>query len=81
MFLDKSRYDLYAWGMNLQSYIEQVGAAQLARDLGIDPGLPRHWAKGRRQVSARLVLPLCNHSDGRLKPYELRPDIFSKSAA
>ena len=62
--------------MNLPSYIEKIGPPQLARDLGIDPGLVRHWAKGRRQVSARLVIPLSLHSGGVLKPHDLRPDIF-----
>ena len=62
--------------MNLHSYVEKIGPTQLAKDLGIDPGLARHWAKGRRQVSARLVMPLCLHSGGALKPHDLRPDIF-----
>ena len=62
--------------MNIKTFIESYGRRELAADAGVSTSLVSHWATGRRAVGVKNIQRLIELSGGKLKPEDLRPDIF-----
>jgi len=64
--------------MRLQDFLDSSGMTQteLARRLGVTPGLVWQWLNGRRPIAATKVIPLEVATDGRVSRHDLRPDIY-----
>ena len=60
----------------LQSYINEVGQTEIARQLGISRAAVNHWMTGHHKPSWEMCHELERISGGYLKRYEIRPDIF-----
>lgn len=48
----------------------------MARALKVTDGMISQWVTGRRPVTATKVMAICDLTDNRIKPEELRPDVF-----
>lgn len=49
---------------------------EMAKALKVTDALISQWVTERRPVSATKVLAVCELTGGRVKPEELRPDVF-----
>lgn len=57
--------------------INQVGNQRLlAEKLKVPRASVGHWAVGRRQVPAYLVMDIVKFSNGAIEAKDLRPDVF-----
>ena len=54
--------------------VKAGGVSALARAMQTYPQQIQHWRKNG--VPSPHVVRLCRVSDGEVKPYDLRPDIF-----
>jgi DNA-binding transcriptional regulator YdaS (Cro superfamily) len=54
--------------------VKAGGVSALARAMDTYPQQIQHWRKNG--VPSPHVVRLCRVSDGEVKPYDLRPDIF-----
>lgn len=50
--------------------------AQIATELRVSQGLVSHWVTGRRPVTPELVLSLAALTGFRVRPHDLRPDLY-----
>ena len=60
-----------------QKVVQQVAngnQSQFARLVGVSPQLLTHWRKTR--IPADKVVRVCRLAGGRVKPHDIRPDIF-----
>ena len=61
----------------IQRAVVIVGSQrEMAKALKVTDGLISQWVTDRRAVSATKVLAICELTGGRVKPEELRPDVF-----
>lgn len=49
---------------------------ELASELGVSQGLVSHWVTERKQIQPEEALALCEFSAWRIRPHDLRPDIW-----
>lgn len=42
----------------------------------VSQGMASHWVTGRKAVTAERVLAIANASGWRLRPHDLRPDLY-----
>lgn len=64
-------------GMNkLESFVNDFGAANLARRLKVSEGAVSHWKSGRCSISPKRCREIESLSGGRITIHDLRPDIF-----
>jgi DNA-binding transcriptional regulator YdaS (Cro superfamily) len=64
----------------LDKFLDDYGAARLARDLGVSQAAVSHWRSGRFRVPADRCRDIAQISDGRLSASDLRPDVFGPPA-
>jgi DNA-binding transcriptional regulator YdaS (Cro superfamily) len=50
--------------------------ASLAEDLDVHPSLIKMWAYSKRPVSPRLTIPLEKATDGYVRRFDTRPDLY-----
>ncbi len=64
--------------MDLKTYLEEHGVTQseLARRVGVTPGMVWQWINGHRPVAAEKVIPIEQATDGVVQRHEIRPDIY-----
>lgn len=60
----------------LESYIDQVGGAELARRLRVSESSVSHWKSGRFRISPKRCREIEDISGGAVTVHDLRPDIF-----
>ncbi len=66
--------------MELKNYIETVGRANFARQLGVSKGQVSHWMQDRQIPSAQMARRIEQATGGTLTRETLRPDIFGRAA-
>jgi DNA-binding transcriptional regulator YdaS (Cro superfamily) len=64
--------------MLLDQYLEAsaVSQTELARRVGVSPGMVWQWLNGRRRIAAENVLSIEEATGGAVTRYELRPDLY-----
>lgn len=64
--------------MSLRELLEAAGIEQrqLALWGGVSQAMASHWMTGRKPVAAERVLKIAEGSRWRLRPHDLRPDLY-----
>jgi DNA-binding transcriptional regulator YdaS (Cro superfamily) len=64
--------------MTLREYLENTGQIQsdFAGILGVTQGVVSHWLTGRNRIPAETVIQIYKVTGGKVKPYDMRPDIY-----
>lgn len=61
----------------LKLIVKEVGSiTELAMSLGVSRTYVSNWVHGHRPIPIKKVKELVNFSHGKIKPKDLRPDIF-----
>ena len=67
---------------NLQKAVDIAGGqTRLAKLIGVSQPRLWNWLNRDLVVPAEYVHPICSAVDNKVKPIELRPDIFGNKAA
>lgn len=69
-------------GMKLDNYLskENISQAELARKLGVSPGMVWQWLNDHRRIAAEQVLPIERATDGKVTRHDLRPDLYPRES-
>lgn len=69
--------------VDLRTYLKKTKTAQadLARAIGVTPGLVWQWLHGHRRVGAERVLGLEAATGGAVTRHEIRPDLYPRDHA
>lgn len=64
--------------MDLKSYLFETGTSQaeLARRVGVTPGMVWQWLAEYRGIAAEQVLKIEEATEGQVSRFDLRPDIY-----
>lgn len=67
---------------NLRKAVELAGGqTRLARMINVSQPRLWNWINRDKTVPAEFVQPICDAVDNKVKPHELRGDIFSDDAS
>lgn len=64
--------------MQLNEYIDQTGASNMARALDISRSTVSYWRSGQRQPGPKMARRIQVLSEGQVKAADIRPDIFGE---
>lgn len=69
--------------MDLKTYFEKTDVAQteLARKIGVTPGMVWQWVHSHRPIAAENVLKIEKATEGKVSRHELRPDLYPREIA
>lgn len=62
--------------MDLNTYFQTHSQSDLARALGITPGMVWQWKTRLRRIPAERVLQIERATGGKVTRHELRPDLY-----
>ena len=62
--------------MLLNDFLRTTSQSALAQQLGVSQSLISHWVTERKQIAPEWVLRICELSEWRVTPHEVRPDIY-----
>jgi len=65
----------------LRDFIDSYGGTELARQLNVSKSTVSSWRHGRFRVPPERCIPLERLSGGKIKRYDIRPDIFGPAPA
>lgn len=64
--------------MNLDQYLSDKSAADLAKDVGVTPVLISQWRNGIRPVPVERCVPIERATGGAVTRKDLRPDDWAQ---
>lgn len=69
--------------MDLKTYFEKTDVKQtdLARRIGVTPGMVWQWVHSHRQIAAENVLTIEKETGGKVSRHDLRPDLYPRERA